>query len=91
MSRPFSSPDVFRAVSDPSRRKILDLLRKRDLQVGEISQAFRVSAPTLSFHLRVLRQAGLVIARRRGRNLVYHADPAALRPVGAWIKSQRGD
>jgi DNA-binding transcriptional ArsR family regulator len=89
MSRPIVAPDVFRAVSDPIRRKILDLLRRRDLAVAEIAQSFAVTRPTLSFHLRVLRQAGLVHYERRGRGLVYSANRVALRPVQLWLENQR--
>jgi ArsR family transcriptional regulator, arsenate/arsenite/antimonite-responsive transcriptional repressor len=89
MSRPFSSPDAFRAVSDPIRRKILDLLRRRDLRPSELAQSFAVTQPTLSFHLRVLRQSGLITSERRGKALLYRANRAALRPVFLWIDSQR--
>lgn len=89
MSRPFSSPDVFRAVSDPIRRKILDLLRRRALSASELGQSFKVARPTLSFHLGVLRQSGLITFERRGGSLWYHANRSALRPVHVWIEGQR--
>jgi len=89
MSRPFSSADVFRAVADPTRRRILDLLRRREMTAGELKESFRFSGATLSFHLRVLRQTGLAFARRRGTRLIYSVNRNSLRPIAAWIEAQR--
>ncbi|MCI0631266.1 MAG: metalloregulator ArsR/SmtB family transcription factor [Phycisphaerales bacterium] len=89
MGRPFSSPDVFRAVADPTRRKILDLLRRRVMLVQELAESFECSRPTLSFHLRVLRASGLIVPEPRGRKVAYRAVRAALRPVDVWLELQR--
>jgi DNA-binding transcriptional ArsR family regulator len=62
---------TFNALSDQSRRKILELLKKRDLAAGEIGEHFDFTAPTLSHHLSVLKEAELVSARREGRQIVY--------------------
>jgi len=62
---------TFNALSDQSRRKILELLKKRDLAAGEIGEHFDFTAPTLSHHLAVLKEAELVSARREGRQIVY--------------------
>lgn len=62
---------VFKALSDPSRRRILELLRVRPLRAGEIADAFDVSKPTLSAHLSVLREANLVSAEKKGRTITY--------------------
>ncbi len=59
------------------------------MPVGELSQSFKVSGATLSFHLRVLRQAGLIQPQRRGRTLVYNANRMGLRPIDLWLGSHR--
>lgn len=63
--------DAFSALSDPTRRAILKLLRSGSKTAGEISDAFDLSKPTLSHHFQVLRKAGLVRAERRGTSIVY--------------------
>lgn len=63
--------DAFAALSDPTRRAILKLLRSGSKAAGEIAEAFRLTKPTLSHHFRVLRAAGLVRAERRGTSIVY--------------------
>jgi Predicted transcriptional regulators len=62
---------TFNALSDQSRRKILELLKKRDLAAGEIGEHFDFTAPTLSHHLAVLKEADLVSSRREGQQIVY--------------------
>ena len=65
------SQDVFKALSDPTRREILRLLRKRPMQAGEISDAFDTTKGTLSHHFNILKQAGLVRCERRGQFQLY--------------------
>lgn len=62
---------TIQALSDPSRRKILELLKKKDLAVGEIARHFSITLPSLSHHLNVLKQADLVTFRRQGQELIY--------------------
>src|SRR3954463_2964334 len=64
-------PDAFAALSDPTRRRILKMLRKGSKTAGEIADAFHLTKPTLSHHFRVLRSAGLIRAERRGTSIVY--------------------
>ena len=66
------------AIADPTRRKVLELVRDRELAAGEIAAQFEISRPAVSRHLRVLRGAGLVTERRDGRLRLYRADPAPL-------------
>ena len=75
--------DPFGALADPTRRAILELLRERPTRTaGEIAARFpRISRPAVSQHLRVLRQAGLVRARKRGREWHYRLDPAPLAEI----------
>ncbi|MBI1897445.1 MAG: winged helix-turn-helix transcriptional regulator [Acidobacteria bacterium] len=83
------SADVFRAVADPTRRAILDALRRGEQPVNGIASAFPVSRPAISKHLRLLREAKLVVERRRGRQRVYALDPRPLDEVNAWLNDYR--
>jgi ArsR family transcriptional regulator, arsenate/arsenite/antimonite-responsive transcriptional repressor len=65
---------VFRALSDPTRRKILELLAKGDRSAGEIAEKFPVAFASVSHHLAVLRSAGLVATERQGQSIVYRLD-----------------
>jgi DNA-binding transcriptional ArsR family regulator len=80
---------VFEALSDPTRRRVLELLSERDLTAGEIAATFTVSRPAVSRHLRVLREAGLVHARQDAQRRVYGLDPAPLHEVDAWLQRYR--
>lgn len=62
---------AFKALSDPSRRKILQMLKERDLTAGEIADSFPISKPSISHHLSLLKQANLVIDERKGQNICY--------------------
>jgi DNA-binding transcriptional ArsR family regulator len=62
---------VFKALSDPTRRQVLELLRKGPMSAGELAERFPVSKPTMSAHFAVLRQAGLIAAQRRGKSIIY--------------------
>lgn len=77
--------DAFRAVGDPSRRAILDLLADGERAVSDLLAHFEFSQPALSKHLRVLREAGLVAARAVGRQRRYSLRPEALRTVHDWV------
>lgn len=63
---------VFKALSDPTRRKVLGLLRERPMNAGELAEHFDVSKPTMSAHFSVLREAGLVEPVKKGRVITYH-------------------
>jgi len=69
---------VYRALADPTRRRILQLLRERDMTAGEIADHFDLAKPTLSGHFNVLRDAGLVTSERRGRTIVYSLNASAM-------------
>ncbi|HVH58095.1 MAG TPA: autorepressor SdpR family transcription factor [Vicinamibacterales bacterium] len=62
---------VFKALSDPTRRRVLQLLRERPMSAGELSDHFPVSKPTMSAHFAVLQQAGLIESQKSGRSIVY--------------------
>ena len=66
--------DTIHALADPTRREILRMLREKDLAAGEIAARFDMTAPTVSHHLSVLKEAGLVQTERNGRSVVYSID-----------------
>lgn len=70
--------NVFRALSDPTRRRVLQLLRKRPLTAGELSGHFPVSKPTMSAHFAVLLEADLVAAEKSGRTILYRLKMSVL-------------
>jgi DNA-binding transcriptional ArsR family regulator len=80
---------VYRAISDPTRRRILDLLSDGERPVKDLVRRFRMSQPALSQHLRVLRDAGLVRLRREGRTHVYSVHAPPLREVYEWAGRYR--
>src|SRR5689334_16826388 len=84
-----STPDVFRAIADPTRRAILDRLRAGPANAGALAADFRSSRPAISKHLKVLRNARLVVNARRGREQVYAVDPLPLQGVVGWLEGYR--
>ena len=86
MSAVLASHDAFRAISDPTRRAILDQLAERDRSVGELCESFDMTQPAVSQHLRVLRDAGLVTPRQEGRRRFYRLEPEPLRAVHDWVQ-----
>jgi len=83
------SASVFAAISDPTRRTILDAVREGERSAGELAALFPVSRPAISRHLRVLRQAGLLRERKASRSRLYSLDPLPLREVDRWIGDYR--
>ena len=75
------SDSAFKALSDPTRREILRMLGKHEMTVNEIVDQFSMSQPSISRHLSVLRQAGLVTAQRDGQNVVYALDTTVMQDV----------
>lgn len=63
---------VFKALSDPTRRRVLQLLRERPMSAGDLADRFDVSKPTMSAHFAVLREADLVHVEKAGKSLIYH-------------------
>jgi DNA-binding transcriptional ArsR family regulator len=84
------SPDAaFAALADPTRRAVLDLLRRGSLPAGRIAKSFPVSRPAISKHLGLLRRARLVRDERQGRNRFYRLNPAPLKAVDTWLNQYR--
>jgi DNA-binding transcriptional ArsR family regulator len=80
---------AFVVVAEPNRRRILDLLRERERPVGELVDALSVSQPTVSKHLRVLRDAGVVEARVDAQRRLYSVRPEPLREIDSWLGPYR--
>jgi DNA-binding transcriptional ArsR family regulator len=76
---------VFRAIADPTRRRILGLLRGRKHTVNEIAGHFRMSRPAVSKHLRLLRAVGLVLTKCEGTARICELNAEPLRAVGDWL------
>src|SRR5689334_25117108 len=85
----YSPEATFSALADPTRRAVLDLLRKGSQPAGQIAQAFPISRPAISKHLRLLRRAHLVQEKREGRHRVYQLNPEPLRAVDSWLEQYR--
>jgi len=77
------------ALADPTRRRIVELLAQRDHTAGELVEKFDVSAPAISQHLNVLREAGLVVTRAEGQSRIQSLNPAGLDEIDAWLERTR--
>ena len=84
MARAATTSDAFNAVAEPRRREILDHLAIGERSVGDIVVQLRMEQPSVSKHLRVLRDVGLVSARRDGRQIHYRTNADALWPLHEW-------
>ncbi len=85
----YVSEATFQALADPTRRAVLDLLRRGAQPAGQIAAAFPVSRPAISRHLRQLRKARLVVESRSGRHRVYQLNAEPLRAVDTWLEHYR--
>jgi DNA-binding transcriptional ArsR family regulator len=82
--RATTTSDAFNAVAEPRRRDILNYLALQERPVGDIVDALGLEQPSVSKHLRVLRDVGLVHVRRHGRQMLYRTNAEAIRPVHEW-------
>ncbi|WP_232695955.1 autorepressor SdpR family transcription factor [Brevibacillus daliensis] len=76
---------AFKALSDPTRRDILELLRERDMTAGEIAEQFNMTKPSISHHLNLLKQADLVIDERQGQFIYYSINTTVLQDLMSWL------
>jgi ArsR family transcriptional regulator len=76
---------LFKALRDPTRRRILEMLRERDLTVSEISDAFAMTTPSISYHLDLLKHAQLVSARKNGQFVTYSLETTVLDESLGWL------
>jgi DNA-binding transcriptional ArsR family regulator len=82
--------DRFVALADPTRRRIIEMLGEGNLSAGEITARFSVSAPAISQHLKVLKQAGLVRVEVSGQRRIYRLDLDGLATFDDWVRKVRG-
>lgn len=82
--------DRFTALADPTRRRIVEMLGQRAMAAGEITAQFGMSAPAISQHLKVLKEAGLVNVEVSGQRRIYRLDPDGLDAFDAWVQQVRG-
>ena len=76
---------TFSAMADPTRHKILELLKKDDMPAGEIGRNFKITAPSLSHHLNILKNAGLISSRREGREIIYSLNLSVFEEVAEYL------
>lgn len=76
---------LFKALNDPIRRDILDLLKDKDMSAGDIADHFNIGKPTISHHLDLLRQAGLVTSDKQGQFIIYSISTTVLDEMLQWI------
>lgn len=77
--------DAFKALSDPTRRRILELLSDRDMTAGEIAECFDISKPSVSHHLSTLKSAGLILDERKGQNIIYSLNMTVFQDLVKWF------
>lgn len=77
------------AIADPTRRRIVELLAERERTSGELVEEFDLSAPAISQHLNVLREAGLVVTRAEGQSRIQSLNPAGFDDLDAWLEKTR--
>ncbi|SRR5258706_12016783 len=87
MARAATTSDAFNAVAEPWRREILNYLAREERSVGAIVAGLRLEQPSVSKHLRVLREVGLVRVRRDGRQMLYRTNAEAIRPLYEWART----
>src|SRR6202050_2699082 len=87
MPRAATTSDAFNAVAEPRRREILNYLALSERPVGEIVLALRLEQPSVSKHLRVLLDVGLVHVRRDGRRMFYRTNAEAIKPLHEWTST----
>jgi len=87
MARAATTSDAFNAVAEPRRREILSFLALAERPVGDLVAQLGLEQPSVSKHLRVLRDVGLVRVRRHGRHMLYRTNAEAIRPLHEWTKT----
>ena len=79
--------DIYKAIADPIRREILNLLKENDLTVNEIVDKFNISQPSISNHLTILKNAGLITSEKSGRHIYYSLNTTVLEESFKWFLS----
>ena len=82
--------DTFKALSDPARRQILELLKKGPLSAGDIGSHFEMTGATISYHLKILKQAELIFERKEKNYIFYQLNTSVLEEIMLWISTLKG-
>jgi Predicted transcriptional regulators len=82
--------DTFKALSDPTRRQIIQLLKERDLSAGEIAEHFSISKPSISHHLSILKNARLIEDVRQGQSIIYSLNMTVIQETLGWFLGMMG-
>lgn len=82
--------ETFKALSDPVRRQILELLKKGPLSAGDIGSHFEMTGATISYHLKILRQADLVFESREKNHIYYQLNTSVLEEILLWVSTLKG-
>ncbi len=82
--------DIFKALSDPTRRKILELLVENDLSAGDISENFTISKPSISHHLNILKENNLVLFEKKGQSIIYSLNTTVFQEAVKWFLNIMG-
>ena len=82
---------IFKAINDATRRKILEMLKSKDLTAGEIANEFDISKPSISHHLDLLKRADLVTSVKKGQFVYYSLNTTVLDDILTWILDLKGD
>ena len=77
--------DAFKALSDPTRRRILELLQERDMSAGEIADCFDMAKPSVCHLLNVLKNAGFILDERKGQNIIYSLNTTIFQEIMKWF------
>ena len=83
--------EIFKALADPVRRKILELLGEGDMAAGDIASHFNITKPSVSRHLAVLKSSGLVSAKKNGQKIIYSLETEAVREIMRWFYNSFGN
>lgn len=76
---------VFRALADPTRRAIIEMLAEEPMPIGDIAARFEVTRPAVAKHLRILEEGGVISVEQKGRERINHLNPAALNSAAQWL------
>lgn len=82
--------ETFKALSDPVRRQILELLKKEPLSAGSIGSHFEMTGATISYHLKILKQAGLIFESREKNFIYYQLNTSVLEEIMLWLSTLKG-
>lgn len=77
--------DAFKALADPTRREILKLLQEQDMSAGSIAEHFNMTRPSISHHLNVLKNSGLILDERHGQNIIYSLNMTIFQDIIRWF------